>query len=82
MPARLTASGVTVPALSPVSQYFDSRRPCVSANTNADPSAVGVSPLAKYSPATTCVHGAVRVATEQAAAAACLEDRAHVVTRT
>ena len=43
-------NGVTVPACGPVSQYFDSRRPWVSANTSADPSAVSVTPLAKYSP--------------------------------
>ncbi len=36
MPGRLTTSGVTVPAFGPVSQYLDSRRPCVSANTSAD----------------------------------------------
>ena len=42
MPGRLVANGVNVPAFGPVSQYFDSRRPCVSAITRADPSAVGV----------------------------------------
>jgi hypothetical protein len=51
-PGRLAASVLTVPACGPVSQYFDSRRPIVSANTSADPSAVGVTPLAKYSPGT------------------------------
>ena len=52
IPGRLTANGVTDPACGPVSQYLDSRRAWVSANTNADPSAVGVNPLAKYSPST------------------------------
>ena len=48
MAGRCSARTVTVPALDPVSQYFDSRRPCVSANTSAVPSRVAVSPLAKY----------------------------------
>ena len=52
MPGRFSASGVTVPAVGPVSQYFDSRRACISANTSADPSAVSVNPLAKYRPGT------------------------------
>src|SRR6476646_5750999 len=43
-PGRLATSVVTVPARGPVSQYFASRRPCVSANTSADPSAVGITP--------------------------------------
>ena len=47
MAGRCCASGVTVPACGPVSQYFDSRRPCVSAKTSAEPSAVAVRPLAK-----------------------------------
>ena len=47
IPGRWTANGVTVPACGPVSQYFDSRRPTVSANTSADSSAVAVTPLAK-----------------------------------
>ncbi len=34
----------------PVSQYLESLRPIVSANTRADPSAVTVTPLAKYKP--------------------------------
>ena len=55
MPGRFTANRVTDPACGPVSQYLDSRRAWVSANTNADPSAVGVTPLAKYSPSTSVV---------------------------
>ena len=47
IPGRFAASGVTVPAFGPVSQYFDSRRAWVSANTSAEPSTVGVRPLAK-----------------------------------
>lgn len=55
MPGRWTARGVTVPVWGPVSQYFDSLRAMVSANTRADPSAVTVNPLAKYNPSTSVV---------------------------
>jgi hypothetical protein len=55
IPGRWTASGVTVPARGPVSQYFDSRRARVSANTSADPSAVTVNPFVKYRPPSTVV---------------------------
>ena len=73
MPDMFTASGVTVPAFGPVSQYLDSRRACVSANTRADPSAVRGEPVGEVEVVEHRRDGAVRVAAEQPAVAARLQ---------
>ena len=71
-----------IPRCGPVSQYFDSRRAWVSANTNADPSAVGVNPFAKYSPSTSVVAVPSASSRNKRAAPACLHDRGGEVLET
>ena len=79
MPGRLIANGVTVPACGPASQYFDSRRPCVSANHQGRSVRRGRNAVGEVQPGDDGQHGAVGIATEQAAAATGFKERSHVV---